>query len=101
LRAVARIGVRVAVAPVHDVARDRVGTRVGDGTQGEAVARALVHTRGAADRDRRRHVVDLHREGVGAVEEGAVLVDQVDGDVVVVPYAALCLRLRAVARIGV
>src|SRR5439155_13127582 len=80
LRAVGGVGVRVAVAPVHDVAGDRVGARIGNRAQGQAVARALVHTRRATDRDRGSDVVDGDRLGVGAIGEGAVLVDQVDGD---------------------
>src|SRR5206468_6521368 len=45
---VARVGAGVAVAPVDDVAADRVGARVGDRAQGEAVGRALVDVSSAA-----------------------------------------------------
>src|SRR5262245_37633746 len=52
------VGDGAAVAPVDDVRRDRVGARVGDGTQRQRVGGALVDAGVAADGDGWGHVVD-------------------------------------------
>src|SRR4029079_18042029 len=80
---------------------DRVAARIGDAAQGQAVGRALVDAGGAADADAGRHVVDRDTEGIGPVEEGAVLIDQVDGDGAVGGTIGVGVALGAVAGIGV
>ena len=51
LRAVRAVGVTRAVAPVDDVARDRVRARIADRSQGQGVRRAFVDVGRPADRD--------------------------------------------------
>src|SRR5205085_22162 len=82
LDTVGRVGAGGAVAPVHDVAGDRVLPRVGDVAEGEAVAGALVDARVAADRDGGRDVV--HMDGEGLAVAAAVGVCDRDRDRVVV-----------------
>ena len=101
LRTGRRVRARVPIAPMHDVVSDGVLTRVSDSAQSQRVDRALVHVRRAADRDRRRDVDDRHRLGVGTIDEGAVLVDQVDGDRARRRAVGIGVRLRTVARIGI
>src|SRR5205085_704377 len=72
LGAVRAVGVARAVGPVDDVAGDGVAAGIGRGAEGEAVGRAFVDAGGAADRDRGRDVVDVHREGLAGVV-GAVV----------------------------
>src|SRR5205823_1494851 len=59
----AGVGVAGAIAPVDDVLRHGVRAGIADGTQCQRVGCALVDAAGAADVDRRGHVVDGQGEG--------------------------------------
>ena len=73
------VGVRVAVAPVDDVAGDGVGARVADRAQGQGVERALADVaRRPADRDRRSDVA--HRYGERRLVRGIRAVRHLHSD---------------------
>ena len=98
------VGVGAAIAPVDDPAGDGVAARVGDRAQGQAVRAALIDAGRTADGDRRRDVVDVDRQVVGPVEVVGgvgVLVEQVDGDVVVGGAVGVGVRLDAARGVGV
>src|SRR5206468_553812 len=89
-----------AIAPVDDVAADGVGARVADEAQGQAVGAALVDVGRAEDGDAGGDVVDLHSQGVGPIQEGAVLDDQADGDGVVAQTIRAGVGIDAVGAVA-
>src|SRR6185436_11552626 len=98
---VGRVGVGAPIAPVHDVARDRVGAGIGDRAEGQRVGAALVDVGRTRDRDRRLDVVHRDRQGVGPVQMGAVLVDEVHRDVLGGRAVGVGVGLDPVGGVGV
>src|SRR6185369_3576354 len=84
---------------VGRIDREGVLTRVGDRVA-VGVGRALIDARvvGGREADSRGDVVDVHRERIRAIQEGAVLVDQVDRHVVVVRAVGVGVALGAGGR---